>query len=155
MAEVPDSANGPEDLRIDTMGRWQSVRCDVSAGSTYIWKIDFRLRTIYNFETCVSVPLVLEYESVAKREEVNPLVAANDVDDLIDYICRVSRRTEVFYTWRPQLRDPDDEMVLELAIGSRADWIVTFNKRDFAGTERFGIGLLTPVELLQKIGVLR
>ena len=46
-------------------------------------------------------------------------------------------------------------MMLELAIGSQADWIITFNKRDFAGTERFGIRLLTPVELLQKIGVLR
>ena len=107
------------------------------------------------FEISLSVPLVLEYESMAKRELDNLVVDAEDVDDLIDYICQVSRHNEIFYTWRPQLRDPDDEMVLELAIGSMSDAIVTFNKRDFAGTEQFGIRLLTPVELLNEIGVLK
>lgn len=107
------------------------------------------------FETCVSVPLVLEYESVAKREAAHLLVSLEDVDDLLDYICQVSWRTEIFYTWRPQLRDPDDEMVLELAISSHSDGIVTFNKRDFAGAERFGLRLLNPVELLREIGVLK
>ncbi len=107
------------------------------------------------FETCISVPLALEYESVAKREAVSLVIDADDIDHLIDYLCQVSRPTEVFYTWRPQLRDANDEMVLELAISGQADGIVTFNKRDFAGVERFGLRLLTPVELLQEIGVLK
>jgi len=104
------------------------------------------------FETCVSVPLVLEYDNVAKRELAALLIDSKDVDNLIDYICRVSRRSELFFTWRPQLRDPDDEMVLETAIGNDSHAIVTFNKRDFAGSERFGTRLLTPAELLQEIG---
>ena len=107
------------------------------------------------FATAVSVPLVLEYESVAKREIDNLTIDAEDVDDLIDYICRVSQHAEIFYTWRPQLRDPDDEMVLELAISSRSDAIITFNRRDFAGAERFGIQIMTPVEFLREIGVLQ
>jgi putative PIN family toxin of toxin-antitoxin system len=108
-----------------------------------------------DFELAISVPLVLEYESVAKREVDKLPIDAEDIDDLIDYICRVAQHTEIFYTWRPQLRDPDDEMALELAIGSRSDAIVPFNKRDFVGAERFGIRIVTPVELLQELGVVK
>lgn len=106
------------------------------------------------FETCVSVPLVLEYEGVAKRNLLNLPISAKDVDTVIDFICQVSQQYEIYYTWRPLLQDPNDEMVLELAVGSGSNAIVTFNKRDFAGIERFGIGLLTPAELLHEIGLL-
>jgi len=56
--------------------------------------------------------------------------------------------------WRPALRDPNDEMLLELAVTAGCDAIITFNKRDFRGCEQFGLRLLTPLELLQEIGVL-
>jgi predicted nucleic acid-binding protein len=50
------------------------------------------------------------------------------------------------------LTDADDEMVLEAAINGRADAIVTHNKRDFVpATERFGIEVLSPAELLERI----
>jgi predicted nucleic acid-binding protein len=50
--------------------------------------------------------------------------------------------------WRPLLPDPDDHMVLELAIESRSDFIVTFNRKDFGAAEQFGIRVVTPVEFL-------
>ena len=59
---------------------------------------------------------------------------------------------EVHFRWRPQLRDPADELVLEAAINGRADAIVTFNLRDFAGrVERFGVIALPPAAALARI----
>jgi predicted nucleic acid-binding protein len=101
----------------------------------------------------LSTPLVLEYEDVAKRNLSALDLDDKDVDDLLDYICSMANLHEVFYTWRPTLRDPNAEMVLELAVTADCNAIVTFNKRDFAGCERFGLRLLTPLELLREIGV--
>jgi predicted nucleic acid-binding protein len=58
--------------------------------------------------------------------------------------------TDLF--WRPFLPDPKDDFVLELAVESRADFIITFNTRDFAGAERFGIRVLSPREFLAIMG---
>ena len=58
------------------------------------------------------------------------------------------------FSWRPRLKDPDDEMILELAVGASCDYIVTYNKADFPGVEKFGVELVTAKELLQKIGAL-
>ena len=57
----------------------------------------------------------------------------------------------MFFRWRPFLPDPDDEMVLELAVACAATHLVTFNKRDFAGAETFGIVVLTPEEFLAEL----
>jgi predicted nucleic acid-binding protein len=74
------------------------------------------------------------------------------VDDVIDYICSVANRRRIFFLWRPYLKDPKDDMVLELAVEARCDYIVSYNKRDFAGVEKFGLQVLTPRELLREIG---
>ena len=64
-------------------------------------------------------------------------------------------RQEVFFLWRPFLPDPKDDMVLELAVAAGCDAIVSYNKRDLAGAERFGVRLCTPKEFLTEIGALR
>lgn len=107
------------------------------------------------FDIQISVPLILEYESVAIRYLHDLPISASDVDDVLNYICEVGIARQIFYAWRPFLNDPDDEMVLELAVASRSDAIVTFNKHDFRGCEQFGLRLLAPVELLREIGVLK
>ena len=106
------------------------------------------------FSLCVSVPLVLEYEAAAKKNGRATGLSSSDVDDVIDYICLVSDHFKVYYLWRPFLRDPNDDMVLELAVSSNANAIVTYNRSDFRGTERFGIEVISPKELLREIGVL-
>ena len=58
-----------------------------------------------------------------------------DIEDFIDYICNAGIRTKIFYLWRPYLRNLFDDHVLELAINSGAEMIVTFNKKDFLDTE--------------------
>jgi predicted nucleic acid-binding protein len=52
---------------------------------------------------------------------------------------------KIHFLWRPQLRDPVDEMILETAVNGRADGLVTFNVRDFGTVpERFGIEVMIP-----------
>ena len=105
------------------------------------------------FEVSVSVPLVLEYEDALLRP-AGEAITKRDVGDLLDYICAVADHQPVFYLWRPALRDPKDDLVLELAVAAGCDAIVTFNRRDFAGVEQFGLRTATPGEFLKEIGEL-
>jgi putative PIN family toxin of toxin-antitoxin system len=102
-------------------------------------------------ELNLSVPLVLEYEEVAKRPGTVPGLSSEDIDAVIDYLCAVSKHREIFFLWRPHLKDPKDDMVLELAVAAGAD-IITFNLKDFSGAETFGVRALTPQTLLKEIG---
>ena len=67
----------------------------------------------------------------------------------------VSNRKEIFFLWRPVLKDPKDDLVLELAVESESDYIVTFNKKDFRGIEKFGLKAVTPQEFLHIIGEIK
>ena len=71
--------------------------------------------------------------------------------DVIDFHCAVAQRHEIFFLWRSHLRDPKDEMVLEVAVKANCDYIVTYNKRDFQGVESFGLEVLQPGEFLKKL----
>ena len=75
--------------------------------------------------------------------------------DILDYICEVANPRKVFYLWRPILKDPKDDMVLELAVAASCNFIVTFNQQDFQGVEKFGLQVLPPKEFLQLIGELQ
>ncbi len=106
------------------------------------------------FDIHVSVPLILEYEDVLLRQQETLGLAPEDIEQLIDAICALAVHHEIFFLWRPYLHDAKDEFVLELAIKARCDFIVTYNRRDFEGAERFGIAILEPKALLQQIGEL-
>lgn len=95
----------------------------------------------------ISTPLVFEYESILKREVEND--RAQDCESLIDYICLIGTAHQIFYLWRPMLKDPKDDHILELAVKSNAS-IITWNVRDFSLASQFGIPVLTPAELLNK-----
>ena len=100
------------------------------------------------FEVSVSVPLVLEYEAVARRQARGVGLTHADVDAVVDFVCRQAHHRKIFYLWRPFLRDPNDDMVLEVAVEAQCRYVVTFNIRDFAGIEQFGLQTLTPREFL-------
>ncbi len=104
------------------------------------------------FELNVSVPLVLEYEAAAKGLIGEIPLEEEDIDDILDYICAQARRWKLHYLWRPTLRDPRDEMVLEVAVVAGCEYIVTHNVRDFEGVEKFGLRVVTPREFLREIG---
>ena len=105
------------------------------------------------FEFAISVPLILEYEAILKNHLNRSIFSNSDIDDFIDYICTVGIKTKIFYLWRPYLRDPFDDHVLELAINAGAETIVTFNKKDFIEAETLGIKILTPKEFLEEMEV--
>jgi putative PIN family toxin of toxin-antitoxin system len=105
------------------------------------------------FRIIASVPLFLEYEAVLKRPE--QLMVGRRSEAMVDaFLDALSLRTEsvhLHFLWRPQLRDPADEMVLETALNGRADALVTFNVSDFAPAGRFGLPVWTPREFLLKL----
>ena len=102
----------------------------------------------------VSVPLFVEYEAVTKREGLISGLSAADVDVILDYFLSQSCIREIFYLWRPHLKDPKDDLVLELAVESQSEFIVTFNKKDFRGIDRFGVRAITPQEFMAERGML-
>jgi predicted nucleic acid-binding protein len=103
------------------------------------------------FDVAVSVSLVLEYESVLFRHLPASSLDENDVRVLIDYICDIAVRQKIFFLWRPHLRDPGDDLILELAVAAGCAAIVTHNVRDFAGAEKHRIRIVTPKQFLQEL----
>jgi len=106
-----------------------------------------------DFDVAISVPLVLEYEDVLLREAVEFGRSAGSVQDLIDYVCRIGKRQEIFFLWRPWLPDPDDDMLLELAVAAGCEAIVTHNRRDFRSVSQFGIAVVSPAQFVNRIGM--
>lgn len=101
-----------------------------------------------------SVATMLEYESVLKRPE--NLRAANltsgEIDNFLDSLAGMIVPVTSYFLWRPVLRDPADEHILETAVNGQADVLVTFNIRHFrVAATRFGVEVLRPGELLQRI----
>ncbi len=106
------------------------------------------------FDIHLSVPLILEYTDVLLRELPNLYLSREEVNDLVDFYCSVGIAHEIFFLWRPFLPDPKDDMILELAVKAGCQSIITYNTRDFAGVEQFGLSLLEPSGFLRVIGKL-
>lgn len=96
------------------------------------------------YEIHDSVPLVLEYEDVIQRQREEVGLSQSDVSALIDSLCALAHHHEIFFLWRPTLSDANDELILELAVSARCDYIVTHNLTDFKGVDKFGIKVVTP-----------
>jgi putative PIN family toxin of toxin-antitoxin system len=99
-------------------------------------------------------PLFLEYEDVLKRPEhrlAHGLTLAQ-IDEFLAELAALIEPIDVHFLWRPQSRDPNDEMVIEAAINGSAEALVTYNVSDFlAAGERFEIEILRPAELLRRV----
>ena len=102
----------------------------------------------------VNVPLALEYEATCGRAEhrLAAGLAEWEVQVFLDGLVALAEPVDSHFLWRPRLRDPDDEMVLEAAVNGRADAIVTFNARDFGDVpSKFGVMLLKPAVALKRL----
>lgn len=106
------------------------------------------------FETNLSVPLVFQYEEVLRRQRHSLHITQDGIADFLDYLCSVANLHEIYFLWRPYLPDPQDDMLLDLAVKAGCKYIVTYNKRDFRGAEMFGIEVVTAKEFLERIGAL-
>lgn len=105
------------------------------------------------FIALASVPLMLEYEAVLKRPE--HLAIGNRTilmtDTFLDAMSQFIEPVHLHYLWRPQLRDPADEMVLETALNGRANALVTLNVNDFVPASHFRLSVLNPGECLRRL----
>ncbi len=140
----------PPDIVLDTNILVAGLRSSLGAS--------FRLLSLVgdgHFQNHLSTPLLLEYEDVLLRPATAIPLGREAIEDVLDFHCSIARHHQISFLWRPYLRDPSDEMVLELAVTAGCRFIVTFNERDFAGVERFGIDALGPAAFLRKIGLLK
>ncbi len=102
-----------------------------------------------DFQLALSVPLLAEYDDVSSRPNMGITIPASAVDAIIRRIAQVAHKQEIYFLWRPILPDPKDDMVLEVAITSRATHIVTFNRKDFRLAAQFGITVLLPADFIR------
>ena len=101
-----------------------------------------------------SVPLFLEYEAVLLRPKhlLAAQLAEAEVTNFLDVFAGLVEPTEIFYLWRPQLKDADDDMVLEAAVNGQAAIIVTFNTADFLpAAAKFKLKLMLPSLFLKEL----
>ncbi|MCU7835614.1 MAG: putative toxin-antitoxin system toxin component, PIN family [gamma proteobacterium symbiont of Taylorina sp.] len=106
------------------------------------------------FKYVLSVPLVLEYEDVLKRKDSKITLSQEAINNILDRLCYHAELRDIFYLWRPFLNDPKDDLVLELAVESNCNSIVTYNLKDFENIDKFGLKAVTPKTFLQQIGVI-
>lgn len=108
------------------------------------------------FETLVSVPLFFENEAVLARKEIWAGALGSkegDFGGVLDYWALVCQPVKLHFLWRPMLSDPADDMVLETAVNSGANYLVTFNLRDFLQAGNlFELEVVTPAEFLAILG---
>jgi putative PIN family toxin of toxin-antitoxin system len=101
------------------------------------------------FNVHVSVPLVFEYEEVVKRNQKELGLSHEEIDDVLEFLCSVSIPHFLYFSWRPCLNDPGDEMLLELAIAANARYIITYNIRHFKGIRGFDVRAIKPSDFLK------
>ncbi len=107
-----------------------------------------------DIEVLASVPLMLEYEAVLTRPEhlAASGLTAEQVNQVLDALVKVLIPVHMSFRWRPRLKNPGDEMVLETAVNGEAGWLVTFNLRHLAVAAReFGIHVSRPRDAWQEV----
>ena len=119
------------------------------AGASYAVLLHIHRR---NVTPLLSVPLLMEYEEVLKRPGLLPQLTSADVDTVLDQFASRAVAQRIHFLWRPFLPDPDDDMLVELALAGQASHIVTSNIRDLAPARTLGLQVMTPREFIRQLG---
>ncbi len=98
----------------------------------------------------LTVSLYEEYSDVLRRPPLANDISEKEIEGFLDFFCKRASLQEVFFLWRPFLRDSKDDMVVEAAVASQSKIIITHNIRDFEGIEIFGIEALLPKDYLKR-----
>jgi len=92
---------------------------------------------------------MFEYGDVTSRVGLLPHFQPAEIQAFLDWFTSISSLHKVYFLWRPLLKDPKDDMVLECAVSAGASYIVTYNLTDFHKAESLGVGVVSPSKLLQ------
>lgn len=104
------------------------------------------------FEIALTIAVYTEWQAVLTRSEhLPPGVTADMALGFVRYLASVAHLQDVHFLWRPFLRDPDDDMVLECAVASGCEFIVTHNVRDFRRIEELNVRAITPADFLNRL----
>ena len=134
---------------LDTDAVVAAMRSPTGASAAIVRAVRQRQATLL-----LSVPLAMEYEAVCRRPEhrVEAGLSERQVGIFLDAIIALAEPVLTHFLWRPQLRDPNDEMVLEAAVNGRAEALVTFNVRDYGtAASQFGVDVLLPREAIARM----
>ncbi|HLZ11682.1 MAG TPA: putative toxin-antitoxin system toxin component, PIN family [Candidatus Acidoferrum sp.] len=134
---------------LDTSVVVAALRTRKGAGNVVL-----RLVAERQLQLLATPPLFLEYEDVLKRAEQRLVhgLSLEQIDEFMSELAAHVEPVELHFMWRPQVRDPGDEMVLEAAINGGADALITYNVSDFAvAADRFGVKVLRPAEALKMV----
>jgi predicted nucleic acid-binding protein len=135
---------------LDTNVLVAALRSDMGASYAIVAQLPSE-----RFQMALRVPLYLQYQDVLTRPE--HMTGASTRDDILNflrYLCSIAHQQRVFFLWRPWLKDPQDDMMLEAAVASQSRSIITHNLRDFTGSEieaYLGIVPLRPHEFLHRL----
>ena len=136
----------PSKIVLDTNVLFSGLYSSTGASHQVLRLIDSaRLRPV------ISVSLLFEYEDVLRRHSEKLMLSNRQIEVILDNLCFLSDFQKVYFLWRPYLRDPHDDHVLEVAVASHTSYIVTHNIKDFRGSENFGIQAIPPQKLLEMI----
>ena len=91
---------------------------------------------------------MLEYDEILHREQAVLGLSESDIMGVLDGLLAVGRRREIFFSWRPSSNDPDDDFLIDLAVGAGANYVVTHNLRDLQALQAHGIQTVTPAQFL-------
>jgi putative PIN family toxin of toxin-antitoxin system len=102
----------------------------------------------------MSEALFYEYETVMKRNKIQNLtpLTVEEQNALFHAYLSSSKWNEIYYMWRPNLKDEDDNFVVELAVASGAEYIITYNIKDFKNAELvFKHKIITPEQFIKDL----
>jgi putative PIN family toxin of toxin-antitoxin system len=131
-----------------------SVLVAAARSNTGASQRQLRLLPDPRFKPVISVALLMEYTSVLTTREHLSGRTSQDVEAFLNYLVSVSHLQSIHFRLRPQLVDPDDDLVLELAVAAECRWIITYNRDDFHNARRFGVEPIEPASFLRLIGEL-
>lgn len=104
------------------------------------------------FEIALTIAVYTEWQAVLTRSEhLPPGVTADMALGFVRYLASVAHLQDVHFLWRPFLRDPNDDMVLECAVASGCEFIVTHNVRDFRRVDELNVRAITPADFLNRL----
>jgi len=100
----------------------------------------------------MSESLFREYESVTKRKKIQTLAVLNrsEQNELLSAYFSKCNWNDIYYTWRPNLKDENDNFLVELAVASGAKVIITYNLKDFINAELVFDYIITTPEIFIK-----
>ncbi|MCA6589794.1 MAG: putative toxin-antitoxin system toxin component, PIN family [Pseudanabaena sp.] len=131
-----------------------SVLISALIGSTGASRELIRLCLQGEYQPLMGNNLFLEYESVILREEIitQCTLTKQEIFTLIDAFMSVCQWIDIYYLWRPNLRDEADNHLIELAIAGNAQIIATKNIKDFLNSDLIfpNLSILKPEQIVRR-----